>query len=469
MLFSSITFLYYFLPITLLVYFAVPEKWKSAVLLAASLFFYFWGEPVYWILMVFSVVFGWMSGIWIEKTRSDRKLCELIMGGSIALVLLLLLIFKYTDFLMQSAGSLLHVELPLFGMLLPIGISFYTFQIISYLADVYRGEINAEHSFCDFGAYVTMFPQLIAGPIVRYTAIEKQMKGRRRFDGSRVLDGLFRFACGLAKKVLIADGIGELVLKLDGMDEKGTMLYWGIAVAYTLQIYYDFSGYSDMAIGLGKILGFDFPENFNYPYIAKSITEFWRRWHMTLGGWFRDYLYIPLGGNRVPFWRFIRNVFAVWFLSGLWHGASWNFVIWGLYFGVLLVLEKLLLKRISGKLPGLAGHFYTMLLVTVSFVIFRQEDMEQAGESLRGMFSFWRGPVLSAGAAYELKSYAVLLAAAVFGATPCIRYVMANVKRNKTGVKILELLQPAAAMLLLIVSTAFLLGSSVHPFLYFRF
>lgn len=495
MLFSSITFLYYFLPAALLFYFAVPGKWKSAVLLSASLFFYFWGEPKYCVLMLVSVFVGWLGGIGIGKYREKEKLCKWIAGSSIGLVLAFLAVFKYTDFFIQSLNLLLGqnglsgvtgisgADIPLLQIVLPVGISFYTFQIISYLADVYRGDMQEEQNFIDFAAYVTMFPQLIAGPIVRYSSIRGQMKEKKEgsaWDGLSA--GFSRFSCGLAKKVLIADVLGELVLKLDGMDGKTTVVYWCIAVIYMLQIYYDFSGYSDMAIGLGKVLGFDFPENFNYPYMSKSVTEFWRRWHITLGSWFRDYVYIPMGGSRVSVLRFMLNIFVVWFLSGLWHGAGWNFVLWGLYFGVFLAVERLLMKSRhrwkQGECPGhgpflkfchAAGHIYTLIVIAVSFVIFRQEDLSIVGEYLRAMFFGTENHALSVGAAYEIKSYTLLLIAAAAGAAPGMRYLLKKMEQNRKLFKLKKLLEPAAAVLLLLLATSFLLGSSVHPFLYFRF
>lgn len=487
MLFSSITFLYYFLPITLLVYFLVPERGKNVVLLAASFLFYFWGEPKYSLLMAATVLAGYVGGIWIERAEAKRQ--GKAAGGRgvffIGIVLGSLILFKYADFLIGSVNAMAGSSLPLLKLALPLGISFYTFQIISYLIDVRRKEIPAERNFINFAAYVMMFPQLIAGPIVRYSSIAEEMK-KRRLNWQAVAEGSSRFACGLAKKVLIADVLSELVAALDKAGTAGGLGMagsWVLAAAYTLQIYYDFSGYSDMAIGLGRILGFTFPENFDHPLVSKSITEFWRRWHMTLGGWFRDYVYIPLGGSRVKFGRWLLNVLVVWFLSGLWHGASWNFALWGLYFGCFLIAEKAvrtLLVKWKGTcepekkqknfhVARLAGHIYTVTAVVISFVIFRQENLTLVWENLREMFGAGGVGVSSPVALYQIKNYGFLLVAAAFGATPCISRLLAGFDRKEGWQKGKVLLQPMVTILLLLVSTAFMIGSSAHPFLYFRF
>lgn len=487
MLFSSITFLYYFLPMTLLIYIAVPEKWKNAVLLAASFLFYFWGEPKYCLLMAVTVLTGYLGGIVIEGAAGDNSLQQKKAGCMpavvfAAVILSFLFVFKYADFVIQSINDAAGAHIPSLKLALPVGISFYTFQIVSYLVDVYRKDIRAERSLIRFAAYVTMFPQLIAGPIVRYASIENEMR-TRKLSADSILEGCSRFACGLAKKVLVADVLSELVAKLDAAEGKGTVAYWILTVSFALQIYYDFSGYSDMAIGLGRMLGFTFPENFNYPFIAKSITEFWRRWHMTLSGWFRDYVYIPLGGNRVPCFRFIFNVFAVWFLSGLWHGAGWNFALWGLYFAVFLILEKLSrkitlqfkseteLKRngVLKKLISVLGHVYTLLVVTVSFVLFREEQLFMIWENFQGMFLSGGWVKESAAVWYELKSYTPMLAAAVIGATPFISKLLAAFGRWKPAKNSMELLRLAVTIIFIAASTSFLIGSSAHPFLYFRF
>lgn len=463
MLFSSITFLYFFLPITCVVYFVMPEKGKNVVLLLASLLFYFWGEPKYCILLAVEVLLGFLGGILLEKCEDKWK--KIVLGAFVGILLLLLVRFKYTDFLIGTWNGLTGQSHALLRLALPLGISFYTFQIVSYFIDVYRGKVVAERNMVAFAVYAAMFPQLVAGPIVRYESIREQL-AHKNISMKRCGEGCSRFVMGLAKKVLIADILGELVYKLDTSEPKNIWVFWCIAIAYTLQIYYDFSGYSDMAIGLGKMLGFDFPENFNYPFISKSITEFWRRWHMTLGGWFRDYLYIPLGGNRVSVSRFVFNVLFVWFFSGLWHGASWNFVFWGLYFGVLLLLEKGIHTLWKGRNAGIGiraiCHVYACVAIVLSFVLFRQENLSLIGRDLCGMFTvddMWSIP---AAAAYEMKSYALLLAVAVIGATPLLRNVGSRIKYA-------QLMRLPVTVILLLLSTAFLLGSTVHPFLYFRF
>ena len=493
MLFSSITFLYYFLPITLLLYYVMPEKYKNLILLIASFFFYFWGEPKYCILMAISICVGYIGGRWIQVSQKSTRKAKVITAFHVAAILAFLVIFKYADFFLDTISGVTGAEIPLLKLTLPIGISFYTFQIISYFLDVYRGNVIAEQNFINFATYVTMFPQLIAGPIVRFQVIQQELRSRK-LSVAMISAGINRFVCGLAKKVLIADVLGELVIQLDEAAEKNIGTYWVIAIAYALQIYYDFSGYSDMAIGLGKMLGFTFPENFNYPYIAKSITEFWRRWHMTLGSWFRDYVYIPLGGNRVRSARWIGNVFVVWFLSGLWHGASWNFVLWGLYFGFLLMIEKLVksfLERKHGKtiiqqksagntvrtavsrsietINGFLGHVYTIVLVVISFVIFRLEDMSQVGIYLLGMFGIGTAENVDPMAIYQIRSYGWMLTAAVLGATPVLKYAIKKLETCRNGKKVKGIVTPIVNIALLLLVTAFLIQSSVHPFLYFRF
>lgn len=456
MLFSSITFLYYFLPITMLVYFIVPEKGKNVVLLAASFFFYFWGEPRYWVLLVVAMLVGYFGGLLLEHSP---RIQWLPVGAALGILLL----FKYADFLLGSINAVFHSRLPLPGLALPLGISFYTFQIISYLLDVRNKRIKAEHNLLHFATYVLMFPQLVAGPIVRYSAITEEMRSPRpSFEAIR--EGGFRFACGLAKKVLIADMLSELVSELNQMTGRGTLGQWLLAVAFTLQIYYDFSGYSDMAVGLGRMFGFTFPENFLHPMESKSVTEFWQRWHRTLGTWFRDYVYIPMGGNRVSTMRWMINVLVVWLLSGLWHGAAWNYAIWGLYFAAFLLLERGLRRiketkiRKNGLISGL-GHLYTVLVVVVSFVIFRQENLESLWMELRLLF--W-GTKSSAMVVYELKNYVWLLVIATVGATSLVQKLAAPLIARKNIKSVLT------AVLFLVV-TAFLIGSSSHPFLYFRF
>ncbi len=461
MLFSGIPFLFYFLPVVLAVYFLVPRKLRNAILLAASLVFYGWGEPKLLFLMVFTIVLFYGCGLAIGRTssRGQKKFWLLV---SVVISIALLGIFKYADFLVESLNALTGLGIPLLRLALPVGISFYTFQCLSYTIDVYRGTVPPQRNLISFGAYVSMFPQLIAGPIVRYSDIARQLE-QRTCRWQEAGAGIRRFLMGLGKKVILADNFALLAALFRESDEKSVLFYWLYAVAFTLNIYFDFSGYSDMAIGLGRILGFQFPENFNYPYLSRSITEFWRRWHMTLGGWFRDYVYIPLGGNRVSRSRWIGNIFTVWMLTGLWHGAAWNFVLWGLLFGVLLLVEK----WIPGlqKLPDALRHGYVLLAVTLSFVLFNAESLAQAGSDIAGMFGFSGVPLISAEALYYLKSYALLFLAGVLGATPVPKRLGQRIAGTNAG----AVLEPAVLMVLLLVCTAYLVDGSFSPFLYFRF
>ncbi len=373
MIFSSVFFIFVFLPATLILYFLVPWKIKNLVLLLVSLVFYAWGEPVYILLMMFSIVFNYFSGIELEQRREKNqpikfKIC---FWTTVAANLAILGFFKYYGFLITNLNRILPVDIPYQELALPIGISFYTFQTLSYIIDVYWGNVEVQKNLINFGTYVTMFPQLIAGPIVRYADVERQLR-RRTLSVTKFGDGVLWFLRGLGKKVLLANNIGmvfETIVAM-GADERSVLTAWIGCLAYTMQIYYDFSGYSDMAVGLGKMLGFDFVKNFEYPYISKSITEFWRRWHISLGTWFREYVYIPLGGNRVSVPKHVRNIMVVWILTGFWHGAAWNFMLWGFYYGVLLLLEKYFLHSLLEKAPGIVTHIYTMLLVMVGWVFF---------------------------------------------------------------------------------------------------
>lgn len=475
MLFSSITFLYYFLPITLLVYFVVPKKWKNAILFLASFLFYFWGEPKYSILMAVTIVIGYVGGFVIQKIRNrNNPIKTKLLTWLVVLVpLSFLAVFKYMDFAISTVNGVAGSNIPLVKLALPIGISFYTFQIISYLIDVYRGDVAVEKNFINFAAYVVMFPQLIAGPIVRFQTVQAELR-ERTLSVDKTAAGIERFVTGLGKKVLIADLLGEFVLAMDAVPRSSAVILWIVALAYAMQIYFDFSGYSDMAIGLGLMLGFHFPENFDYPYVSKSITEFWRRWHMTLGGWFRDYVYIPLGGSRVSFIKWVRNVFVVWFLSGLWHGASWNFVLWGVYFGVILALEKLFLKHWLEKLPAVLQHLYAIVLVVISFVIFRIESMAEALAYLGGMFGIGLGEYVALEngislAMYQVKSYGWLIIGAVIIALGIPKWIWQQLQKQSVGRKMAQVVRPIWYIFLMLVVTAFLIQSSVHPFLYFRF
>lgn len=465
MVFSSISFLYYFLPCTLLLYFAAPRRGKNAVLLLASLVFYAWGEPRYALLMLASITQGYVFGRLIENNGGRRA--KAFLTASVVLSLTVLGVCKYADFFIENVNAATGLSLPLLKIALPVGVSFYTFQLISYVADIYRGTMPAQGRFVDLAAYIAMFPQLIAGPIVRYADIAPALENREH-SAAYVSAGLRRFIIGLGKKVLLANTLGELVSIFKASGEPSVLFFWLYAAAYTLHIYFDFSGYSDMAIGLGKIFGFDLRENFNYPLVSRSATEFWRRWHISLGSWFRDYVYIPLGGNRVSKAKWLCNIFTVWLLTGLWHGAAWNFVAWGLFFGGLLVLEKLWLLKKMEKTRILC-RVYTLLAVMLSFVMFDAADIRSGWESIRAMAGLGGYPAVSAESLYYLKSYAVLLAAGAFGATPFLKNAATLARTNKSTARILSAAEPLLLLAVLIVSTAFIVDGSFNPFLYFRF
>ena len=466
MLFSSVPFLFYFLPAVLRVYFLVPTRAKNGVLLLSSLVFYGWGEPRYLPVMLVSILQGYIFGRLIERFRDTRR-AKLFLVLSVLLSLGTLAYFKYADFMIANLNALTGLSAPLLRLALPVGISFYTFQILSYTVDVYRGTVPAQRNFIDLAAYIAMFPQLIAGPIVRYSDIAVQLKTREH-SVSEAASGARRFILGLAKKILLANLLGELVSSFRASADLSVLYYWLGAIAFTLQIYYDFSGYSDMAIGLGRIFGFRFPENFQYPYLSGSITEFWRRWHISLGSWFRDYLYIPLGGNRKGSARQLLNILLVWLATGLWHGAAWNFVLWGLLYAVLLTAEKLFLLRGLQKLHVL-NHVYVLLFVTLGFVLFDASSVQDAAQSIRAMFGGGGLPLVSAESLYELRSCTVLLLLAVAGATPLAKSLCAAVQRSRAGKTALAVLEPVGLTALLAVCTAFLVDGSFNPFLYFRF
>ena len=463
MLFSGIPFLFYFLPCVLLVYFIVPQKGRNAVLLAASLFFYGWGEPKFLLFMVFSIVQGYVFARLIGRGR--RK--KLFLTLSLVLSFALLGYCKYADFFIENFNAVTGLSLPLLKIALPIGISFYTFQIASYEIDVYRGDVAAQHNFIDFAAYVAMFPQLIAGPIVRYRDIAPQLK-ERTHSLEAAASGASRFAVGLGKKVLVANVLAQLVSAYKASAEQTALYAWLYAGAFTLQIYFDFSGYSDMAIGLGRIFGFTFPENFRYPYIAKSITEFWRRWHMSLGTWFRDYLYIPLGGSRCSRIRHIFNILVVWMATGFWHGAAWNFVFWGLFYAVLLIAEKFFLLPALKK-GRVFPHVYVLLAVTLGFVLFDAASLKDALHQLGTLFGAGTGSGLGTEALYMLRSYGVVLALAVLGATPLPAMLWRKAQEAKSLAPVLTVAEPLCTLVLLALCTAFLVDGSFNPFLYFRF
>ena len=461
MVFSSIPFLYYFLPAVLLVYFIVPRNAKNAVMLISSLLFYGWGEPKLLLLMVFTIVLFYGCGLAIGRA-GEQGTKKFWLTVSVVISIGLLGLFKYADFFIGSFNAVTGLSLPLLKLALPVGISFYTFQCLSYTMDVYRGNVPPQKNILSFGAYVALFPQLIAGPIVRYADIARELE-HRTHNWEDVSLGLRRFLVGLGKKVILADNFALLIRLFRESSEPSVLFYWMYAVAFGLNIYFDFSGYSDMAIGLGRILGFHFIENFNYPFLSKSVTEFWRRWHMSLGSWFRDYVYIPLGGNRVKKSRWIFNILVVWMLTGLWHGAAWNFVLWGLVFAILLLAEKWI--PVLQKLPVFLRHGYTLLAVLLSFVLFNGENMAQVGGDFAGLFGFADLPVVTEATLYYLRSCAVLFCVGILGATPVVKLAAARVADTRIG----RVLEPVFLVALLLVCTAYLVDGSFSPFLYFRF
>ena len=465
MLFSSVTFLFYFLPAVILCYFIAPKSLKNTVLLAFSLLFYAWGGVKYAILMVVATLIGYVFGLLIEAFRGSN-ITKLFLFFSVASIISFMLYFKYTDFFIDNINKITGSSIPLLRLALPIGISFFTFQIISYVVDVYRGE-KAQVNPINLAAYVAMFPQLIAGPIVRYADIARELDTRVH-SFVEAGEGIRRFIFGLAKKVLIANSMYDLSQILYKSDEKSVLAYWIYGISVALYIYFDFSGYSDMAIGLGKIFGFHFLENFNYPYISKSATEFWRRWHMSLGSWFRDYVYIPLGGNRVPKWRWFINIFAVWLFTGFWHGASWNFIIWGLFFGVLLVIEKFFLLKFLEK-SHVLSRIYILLAAMISFMVFNIDGLGEAFTYVGGLFGVGTTSFVNATTLYYLRSYAVLLIAAIVGATPLVKNVALKLSAGEKTKTVMSFVEPIFLVVLLTVVAAFLVDSSSNPFLYFRF
>ena len=460
MLFNSITFLYYFLPITLIIYFITPKKYKNLILLIASIIFYIYGEPKYIVLMLLDIFIAYIGGILIDKYK-DKSIFRVF----VCIPILLLIIFKYSDFFISNVNNIFNTKLSLLNLALPIGISFYTFQIISYLVDVYKGKVKCQKNFIKLATYVSLFPQLIAGPIVRYETVNKELDDRKQ-SFSDFSYGIRRFIIGLAKKVLLANELARLVNIFSSTSEKTFIFYWLFAICYTLEIYLDFSGYSDMAIGIGRMFGFHFNENFEYPYTSKSITEFWRRWHMSLSSWFKDYVYIPLGGNRNGIKKQIRNIFIVWLLTGLWHGASWNFVIWGLFFGVILVIEKLWLKKFIDKLPSIFKSVYVMVLVIISFVIFNGENVIS---NLSGMFFINKSKFVDSYTLIYLKRYALVIIISIISSIPLLKSFINKLKDNKQFNKLINLIEPIYLVLLLILVTAYLIDNSYNPFLYFRF
>ena len=457
MIFSSIVFIYYFLPLFLLIYFIVPFKYKNYIILIFSLLFYFIGEPKYIIILLMSCIINYILSILIKKYKKWSKFylilaCIYNIGQ--------LLIFKYLDFFIYSTNKLLNTSIPFMYIIMPIGISFFTFQALGYVIDVYKEKQDTAKNIWTFMTYVCLFPQLIAGPIVRFNDIKNELN-KRSHSFDNIYEGIKRFIIGLSKKVLLANILGEFSKSLI---TETLLSSWLKPVSFTLQIYFDFSGYSDMAIGLGLILGFHFLENFNYPFIASSITDFWHRWHISLSSWFKDYVYIPLGGNRVSKLKFIRNIFIVWFLTGFWHGANWNFIIWGLYFGIILLIEKLYLGKYLKK-TKILKYIYTIFIVVISFIIFNSNSIEDIFISLKNMFMITNIPITDKLSIYYFKSYFALIIISIISSTPLLKNIIKKIKLKK----IIDILEPITYLVLLTLSTAFLIDESFNPFLYFRF
>ncbi len=461
MIFSSLPFLFFYLVAVLAVYKLSPLKLRNLILLVVSLFFYGWGEPVYILIMLLSIVVDYVHGMLVERWREDDRKARRAVASSVFFNLAILVFFKYWDFLAGNLNALTGLQLPVLGLPLPIGISFYTFQTMSYTIDVYRQDAPVQKDPIAFGAYVTLFPQLIAGPIVRYKSVADQLEERRE-DLDKFVSGVRRFTVGAAKKVLLANAIGQLwdqSLAAEGLTAAGAWL--GLA-AYAFQIYFDFSGYSDMAIGLGRMFGFEFLENFNYPYISKSVVEFWKRWHISLTTWFREYVYFPLGGNRVSKWKWIRNILIVWTLTGIWHGAGWNFLLWGLYYGTWMLAERLFLGKCLEKLPGVVRHIYTMFIVLIGWALFAVEDMGRLGAYFSSLFG--GGGWFSAVDGYRLRTYLPTLVILAIGSTPLMRKLW-----DRLGERTRAVLQPLLVLGALVLCTASLVDAGYNPFLYFRF
>ena len=467
MVFSSLYFLFLYLPLVLLAYYVTPLRWRNAVLLVFNLIFYGWGEPVYILIMFVSIAIDYTHGMLVTraKNKGNDRAARCAVASSVIFNLALLFFFKYWDFIAGSLASIGLDFMPVLGIELPIGISFYTFQTMSYTIDVYRGDARTQRNIITFGTFVTLFPQLIAGPILKYKELDDQLETRTH-STQQFASGVQVFTVGLAKKVLLANNIGMLwdaTLAMQA-DERTVLAAWLGVLAYTFQIYFDFSGYSDMAVGLGRMLGFEFSGNFNYPYISRSVTEFWRRWHISLGSWFREYLYIPLGGNRVSRPRLLFNLMVVWAATGIWHGANWTFLLWGLYYGVLLVLEKMVWGKALAKLPALLQHVYTLFLVVVGWALFAVEDLGELGLYLKAMFGLNGAGLADNAALYDLASYLPMLVILALASTPLAAKLWRKLP-NKAAQAVL----PVLLLLGLLLSTAYLVDATYNPFLYFRF
>ena len=463
MLFTSISFLYYFLPITLILYFIVPKKYKNVILLVSSLLFYFYGEPIYVFLMIAEILIAYFGALLIDKYKDKTILIILLI-----IHISLLFIFKYTDFILTNINNIFNANINLLKLALPIGISFYTFQIISYEVDVYKKKVSVQKNIINLATYVSLFPQLIAGPIVRYESINEELDNRKTTFNDFSY-GVRKFIIGLSKKVLLANVLGELCSTFNTISDKTVIFYWLFAISYMLQIYFDFSGYSDIAIGIGRIFGFHFLENFNYPYMATSITDFWYRWHISLSSWFRDYIYIPLGGNRKGIKKQIRNILIVWLLTGLWHGANYTFIVWGLLFGIMLIIEKFILSKYLKNTPYIIKRIYTLFIVLISFVIFRSDNISEAFNIIKGLFGFNTKVFNNSFTIYYLKSYFIILLLGIILSTPLLSNIITRLRKNNVLNKIINLFEPLLIILILVLVTACLIDNSYNPFLYFRF
>jgi len=465
MVFSSISFLYYFLPITLFLYFIVPKKIKNFILLIASLAFYFYGEPRYIIVLILSCVFNYYYGKYLEKSPDSIKKYLLIIN--LVINFGILFYFKYFNFFLDNINHLFKTNLTWTSIIMPIGISFFTFQATSYVIDIYNKKVKSANNIFDFATYLSLFPQLIAGPIVRYETIDEELKKRK--TGFEIFaSGVKKFIIGLSKKVLLANVLGEFTKNLLYISTQSIMSYWLQAISNMLQIYFDFSGYSDMAIGLGLMFGFHFLENFNYPFIARSITDFWRRWHISLSSWFRDYIYIPLGGSRASTFKKYRNIIVVWMITGLWHGASWNFVLWGLYFAIFLIIEKTFLLKLLDK-HKIIGHIYTLFLILISFIIFNITNLSDIILFLKSMFGLNNLNFSNIETIYYLKNYLGVIIISVISSIPWLKLVKEKLSKNNQLTKIISIIEPIFYILLLIITTAYIVDESFNPFLYFRF
>lgn len=468
LVFSSLIFIFVFLPVVILAYYIVPRSMRNLVFLLASLVFYAWGEPIYILIMLFSTVFDYLNGLAIDKYRDHRYIAKIVLINSLIVNLGILGFFKYSDFVLNNINLLFSLSIPLKNLPLPLGISFYTFQTLSYTIDVYLDKVPVQRNIISFGTYVAMFPQLVAGPIVRYSQIAEELDNRRE-NLYLFGEGAELFIVGLSKKVLLANNIGLLwdSIKTTPLEQISILSAWLGIIAFTFQIYFDFSGYSDMALGLGKMFGFNFAKNFNYPYTSKSITEFWRRWHISLGAWFREYVYIPLGGNRKGKAKQYRNLIIVWFLTGLWHGANWNFIFWGLYYGIIIMMEKMFLLDWLDKKPKVVRHIYTMIAVIIGWVLFEFENLSAGLNFIKIMFGFGNSTLIDNNAIYYLYTNGLLFVVLIFSSTPFPKKLFIKLKEKAKGLE--DILIPVTYMLLVFLCTAYLVNETYNPFLYFRF